>query len=109
LPERFADRAEHAQGRRRWWRRDDLDLKAEGRVAPEIGAGIIGTPSPDRPVVVGANGVPGLRGDAVAGSRAQRERVTIEFEYVVVCWQHDGPECPVGVVELKSEMDRLSD
>jgi hypothetical protein len=52
------------------------------------------------------------------------EPVTIEFEYrsssykthghplegcdVIVCWEHDWPECPLEVIELKKELARLS-
>lgn len=51
------------------------------------------------------------------------ERIEIEFELnssnfqghghdaskcdVIVCWEHDWPECPLGVVELRSELTRL--
>jgi len=51
------------------------------------------------------------------------ERVTIEFEYttsnfkthghdpeqcdIVVCWEHDWPDCPLEVIELKTEIQTL--
>lgn len=57
--------------------------------------------------------------------RDEWERVRIEFEYrssnfkehghnpdecdVVICWIHDWKECPLEVVELKSELEKLSD
>jgi hypothetical protein len=53
------------------------------------------------------------------------ERVRIEFEYksrnfldhghrdedcdVLVCWEHNWPECPIEVVELRSAIDTLSE
>jgi len=56
--------------------------------------------------------------------RDEWERVRIEFEYcssnfrnqgldpakcdVIVCWQHDWPECPLEVIELKTEIQKLS-
>jgi len=50
------------------------------------------------------------------------ETVRIEFEYrsssfkkhdpggsdFVVCWEHDWPDCPLPVIELKSEIEKLS-
>lgn len=51
------------------------------------------------------------------------ERVTIEFEYqsynfkqhghdaeqcdIIICWEHNWPECPIEVIELKSEIQGL--
>ena len=53
------------------------------------------------------------------------ERVSIEFEYrsrnfhshghdpngcdVIVCWEHNWPECPVEVLELRTVLDDLSE
>ena len=57
--------------------------------------------------------------------RDEWERVRIEFEYcsghfrdhghnpkdcdVIVCWQHDWPECPLEVIELKTAIQLLSE
>jgi hypothetical protein len=57
--------------------------------------------------------------------RRQRwQKVRIEFEFesssfrrhghdeakcdVIVCWEHDWPDCPIEVVELRSELERLA-
>ncbi len=56
-------------------------------------------------------------------SNSRWEKVRIEFEYqsrnfsthghnpngcdVIVCWEHNWPECPVEVLELKSAMQEL--
>ncbi|TXT23451.1 MAG: hypothetical protein FD131_5225 [Rhodocyclaceae bacterium] len=61
----------------------------------------------------------------VHNSRDEWERVKIEFEYrsrefkvhghdpkecdVIVCWEHNWPECPLEVVELKLEISKLND
>lgn len=53
------------------------------------------------------------------------ERVQIEFEYrsrsflehghlstdcdVLVCWEHNWPECPIDVLELKSAIESLNE
>lgn len=55
------------------------------------------------------------------GNQVHYESVNIEFEFkssrfnhdpsgcdLVVCWEHDWPECPVEVLELKSEIKKLS-
>lgn len=57
----------------------------------------------------------------VSGRRGGFERVRIEFEFrsrnfnhqpdgcdLVVCWEHDWPECPVEVLELESAITTLS-
>ncbi len=52
------------------------------------------------------------------------ERVRVEFEYqsrnfrdhghdpegcdVIVCWEHNWPECPVEVLELRSRLETLA-
>lgn len=57
--------------------------------------------------------------------RDKWERVRIEFEYcssnfrdhghdpngcdVIVCWQHNWPECPLEVIELKTAIQSLSE
>jgi hypothetical protein len=54
------------------------------------------------------------------GNRAHYEPVNIEFEFksrnfnhdpsecdLVVCWEHNWPDCPIPVLELKSEIARL--
>jgi len=59
----------------------------------------------------------------VAGAGQRMERVRIEFEYrsrhfiehghdplkcdMIVCWEHNWPECPLEVLELKSTIRRL--
>lgn len=59
----------------------------------------------------------------VDGKRDRWQRVRIEFEYqsrsfrdhghdptgcdVIVCWEHNWPECPVEVVELRTVIDDL--
>lgn len=56
-------------------------------------------------------------------SRNRWQRVLIEFEFrtsnfrehghdpggcdVIVCWEHDWPDCPVEVVELRRVIDHL--
>jgi hypothetical protein len=53
------------------------------------------------------------------------EKVRVEFEYrsssfkyhghkqelcdVIVCWEHDWPDCPLEVIELKSQIKYLQD
>jgi hypothetical protein len=59
----------------------------------------------------------------VDGKRNRCQRVRIEFEFyssnfkdhchdpsgcdMVVCWEHDWPDCPLEVIELRSVIDRL--
>lgn len=60
----------------------------------------------------------------VAGPKGKWQRVRIEFEFesrnfklhghdpdqcdVIVCWEHNWPDCPIEVLELRSAMKRLS-
>ncbi len=70
-------------------------------------------------------GFPDCEGKHLCDTKKQRwERVQIEFEYkasnfrvhehspeqcdVIVCWENDWPDCPVEVVELRSEIQKLS-
>ena len=67
---------------------------------------------------------PDCEGKRCVDAKKQRwEHVRIEFEYVssnfkehghacdgcelIVCWIHDWPECPIEVLELRSELARL--
>jgi len=61
---------------------------------------------------------------AIPGKPGKWQRVRIEFEYysrsfrihghdpdqcdVIVCWEHNWPDCPIEVLELRSELARLS-
>jgi hypothetical protein len=60
----------------------------------------------------------------IPGPKGKWQRVRIEFEFesrsfrshghdpdqcdVIVCWEHNWPECPIEVLELRSSMKRLS-
>jgi hypothetical protein len=61
----------------------------------------------------------------IQGSKGKWQRVRIEFEFesrsfkshghnpdqcdVIVCWEHNWPECPIEVLELSSALMRLGD
>ncbi len=70
-------------------------------------------------------GFPDCEAKRCVDKNSQRwERVRIEFEFktsnflkhghnaelcdVVVCWQHDWPDCPLEVVELRKEIQKLN-
>jgi hypothetical protein len=60
----------------------------------------------------------------IPGQKGKWQRVRIEFEFesrtfrshghdpdqcdVIVCWEHNWPDCPIEVLELRSSMKRLS-
>ena len=93
-----------------------------GMVAEELGYAVdaIGTAFPD----CAARRLVAEGKDGGAGADARWEPVRVEFEYrsrsflyhghdaaacdVIVCWQHDWPDCPVEVLALKDVVSGLS-
>ena len=89
-------------------------IHAFGLLGPELGIAVekIGTDYPD---------CRGVR--AIPGSGGKWKRVAIEFELrssnfrwhrhdpakcdLIVCWEDDWEECPVEVIELRSEMRKV--
>jgi hypothetical protein len=56
----------------------------------------------------------------IAGRRDRQQRVRIEFEYlskdydhptegcdIIVCWKNNWKDCPLEVIELSSEIEKL--